>query len=139
MNFHYNLKWFRPVARFYTMFKLGQNLLQFWINLGSNNQQQIIKNAFKKQFAFYHYFFYQFWMGFGSILGAQGGSKEPLLSIKNRFCGSSGGQDGARGLQGTPKLPKWSSKAPKMEPQRPPGLSKGSPGGSQTPQKMELV
>ena len=79
--------------------------------------------------------FNQFWMSFGSILGAQGRSNGPLFSWKNWFCGSSGGQDGTRGLQGTPKLPKWSSKAPKMEPQRSPGLSKGSPGDPQTSQK----
>ena len=74
-------------------------------------------------------------MSFGSIFGPQGKSKDPLFSSKNRFCGSSGGQDGTRGLQGTPKLPKWSSKAPKMEPQRSPGLAKRSPGDPQASQK----
>ena len=73
----------------------------------------------------------EFWLHFGS----PGGSKGPLFSSKHRFRGFSGGQDGTRGLQGTPELLKWSSKAPKMEPQRSPGLAKRSPGDPQASQK----
>ena len=96
---------------------------------------KIYKKRIQKTSSCLPRFFNQFWMTLGPILGAQRGSKGPLFSLKNRFRGSSGGQDGTRGLQGTPKLPKWSSKAPQMESQRFPGLSKGSPGDPQTSQK----
>ena len=71
-------------------------------------------------------------MIFGSILGAGGGAKGPLFFLKNRFCGSSGGQDGAGALQGAPKLLKMKLQGSQNGAPEAPGALKRSPGSSQT-------
>ena len=118
-------QWFPIII--YSVFGLSpfftqcSNFVKMCFIVGSSLAPKINKNKFKTH-SKYHWFFDtifrpvwdECWLHFGS----PGGSKGPLFSSQNRFCGSSGDEDGAR--QGTPGDPE----APKMELQ---GSQNGAP------------
>ena len=118
---------FAACRLFLTMLTFNQVLTQNWTHLGSQNPGKSYKKAFKKSVDFWYDISSTFKINLAPFWEPRGGptnqffpsrtASAPVLAPKT----APGGNKGPQGSQNkAPGFPKWSPRAPKMEPRTAP-------------------